>query len=222
MVGATSGKTRYTNKLASYDGLRSSWANTPEELPVFFEREFKYTGEDGQTHSDELTIQPLREGEYTLYNLLYALFCNEATKDNMVNMDVLETALEGIVDGDVSELNAILDKDLKSPELAQFRTESGDPNYISLLIGVKTSQSGRQYMTPYCSEYNYSFHKQGKHFSEKRITPLLSIDSPFKSDFQRSQDFKEYDVLKAAQATTTPVQNTTDNYNVDVDSDLPF
>jgi hypothetical protein len=205
------GKVLMINSEVRYDGIWSTWAESIETI----DSKFEYSTED---------LREAHVGERCLLNLLYALY-KESSKDAPITgFGILDTAWEDICDGDVSELNSIIDSTHTNSE--QFRSEKGDNigqvNNLRVLLGVKASGTGKMFNTVFTSDYDYTFAKAGKSLT-KRVKERLT-DS-FKADYQGDLSFKEYDPLAAANrsaAVPTTTVDTGDSYDTSMGNDEPM
>lgn len=232
IVGRNSGSNKYSNMLASYDGLVTFWNTEP--VPTNDWTDLTFVFEEGEAAQD-LEMVHLKEGQTTLLNLLYAMHNKAAGKDDKMYIDLLETDWEDIVAGDVDELNTILDLSITDDAaINQFRTADGQVNPIGVLLGVRSSE-GFTGQEPFVTDWDYCFSKRGRRLGKKLSTKLLSVECPFKHDFQADLAFKVYDVQantvqSAASMPTADVGNTsyTEVFDTTVmpdssyDEDMPF
>jgi hypothetical protein len=155
--------------------------------------------------------RPCKEGEWQLYNFLYAWYNKSNSQDNPIKNfhlgedDATEAFLE-LVSGNVEELNDILDPDSDSFEYFSIEQKVGDADEtvkrnrkVAVLLGVKPSDSLDSDGNPYLNQrvftngYVSTFAKEGRDIPKKAKEAVE--EGRFNADVQ-GYDFSVYDPAK--------------------------
>ena len=160
------------------------------------------------------TARVAKKGEVMLYNLLSAMYKLVGTKEKPITgfklgEDPTATFLD-IVNGDVSMLNDLLDKNSKA--YSYFSHDDGTVRKVAVMLGAKESDKVDDEGNPRFNQVVYTnayvvspFAKEGRSLPKDAIASIKG--DGFKASIQGSLKFQVYDPAKAIKATMDAMAN---------------